>query len=102
MLTCVNLKSRVKDDVDLAQNAPNAGRYDYSDEGQVAQMYEMMLERKWGRWQWRVCDSAGKAIVVGREKSREAARYKAARALFELLLSSRLCDLHEPRRNERR
>jgi hypothetical protein len=65
-------------------------------------MYEMMLERKWGRWQWTVCDSGGKIIVIGREKSRTAARYKAARALFELLLSSRLCDLHESRRNERR
>lgn len=61
-------------------------------------MYETMINREWGRWHWSVCDSNGKAIVVGRERSRPAARYQAARALFELLLSTRLCDLQESRR----
>jgi hypothetical protein len=56
-------------------------------------MYEMTISRRWARWEWSVCDSTGKAIVTGWEMSRPAARYKAARALFELLLSSRLCDL---------
>jgi len=65
-------------------------------------MYEMMIERRWGRWSWSVCDSGGKVIATGREKSRSAARYKAARALFELLLTSRLCDLQESKRNARR
>ena len=51
-------------------------------------MYEMMISRKWGRWEWSVHDSGGNSIVVGREFSRPAARYKAARALFDLLLST--------------
>jgi len=65
-------------------------------------MYEMTISRRWGRWEWRVCDSTGKAVATGREKSRPAARYKAARSLFELLLSTRLCDLEEAKRKERR
>jgi hypothetical protein len=59
-------------------------------------MYEMMLKRKWAWWEWRVCDHSGEVIMFGRETSRPAARYKAARALFQLLLTgSRLCDLEE-------
>lgn len=65
-------------------------------------MYEMTLARKWGRWSWSVCDSTGKVIVAGREKSRTAARYKAARALFELLLTIGLCDFQDTKRSERR
>jgi hypothetical protein len=66
-------------------------------------MYEMNLNRKWGRWEWKVSDRSGKVIMFGREISRSVARYKAARALFELLLTtSRLCDLQEPKRKQRR
>jgi hypothetical protein len=65
-------------------------------------MYEMKLERKWGRWAWSVRDSSGKALVVGRARSRSAARYWAARALFDLLLSSCVCDSQEAKRKERR
>jgi hypothetical protein len=64
-------------------------------------MYEMMLKRRWGRWDWQVCDSAGQPVAVGRELTRSEARFKAARALFELLLSTRLCDLEELKRRRR-
>jgi len=65
-------------------------------------MYEMNLNRKWGRWEWSVSDRSGKVAVFGREFSRSAARYKAARALFEMLLTtSRLCDLEDPKRKQR-
>jgi hypothetical protein len=62
----------------------------------VDDMFETMLKRKWGWWNWWVYDSAGKVVMSGREGSRPMARYKAARALFQLLLTnSRLCDLRE-------
>ena len=50
-------------------------------------MFELTT-RKRGRtrWEWRVCDSTGRAIMQGWETSRPAARYKAERALFLLLL----------------
>jgi hypothetical protein len=50
-------------------------------------MFEMAIYRRWGRWDWTVSDCTGKVIVFGREKSRCAARYQAARALFQLLLA---------------
>jgi hypothetical protein len=66
-------------------------------------MYEMNLNRKWGRWEWKISDRSGKVAMFGQEFSRPAARYKAARALFELLLTtSRFCDLQEPKRKQRR
>ena len=34
-------------------------------------MYETGFKRKWGRWEWRVCDSTGKIIMFGREISRD-------------------------------
>ena len=65
-------------------------------------MHEMTLNRKWGRWEWRVSDRSGKIIMFGREISRSAARYKAAGALFQLLLTAgRLCDLEELKRRRR-
>jgi hypothetical protein len=50
----------------------------------------MMLEvavkkRGRSRWEWRVFDSSGKAVMSGWENSRWAARYHGARALFLLL-----------------
>jgi hypothetical protein len=51
-------------------------------------MFELTT-RKRGRtrWEWRVCDSTGRAIMYGWESSRLAARYRAERALFLLLLA---------------
>jgi hypothetical protein len=50
----------------------------------------MMLEviiNKRGRskWDWRVLDSSGKALMSGWENSRWAAKYRGERALFLLL-----------------
>ena len=51
-------------------------------------MFEMVISPKRGRWEWMVCDRTGKVIVSGRELSRSKARYQAARALFQLLLTT--------------
>jgi hypothetical protein len=57
-------------------------------------MYEPTVKRRWRGWEWSVCDHSRNEIASGRESSRPAARYQAARALFQLLLTnSRLCDL---------
>lgn len=50
-------------------------------------MYEMTLKRRWGWWEWKVWN-AGRTLVFGREVARSTARYKAARALFQLLLTA--------------
>jgi hypothetical protein len=50
-------------------------------------MFEMAINRSWGRWDRTVSERTGKVIVFGREMSRSAARYQAARALFQLLLA---------------
>jgi len=61
-------------------------------------MYEPTVKRRWRGWEWSVCDHSRNEIASGRESSRPAARYQAARALFQLLLTnSRLCDLMETR-----
>jgi hypothetical protein len=76
---------------------------DLCDKLQYHFMYEMKLNRKWGWWQWSVSDHSGKVAMFGREISRPAARYKAARALFQLLLTtSTCCDPKEAKRRQRR
>jgi hypothetical protein len=53
-------------------------------------MFEVLLRRRGRtRWQWQVCDRAGKIIMQGWEDSRPAAKYRAERALFLLLLTTR-------------
>jgi hypothetical protein len=53
-------------------------------------MFDLIISKRGrSRWEWRVCDlSSGRLIMAGGEKSRSAARYESARALFLLLLSS--------------
>ena len=55
-------------------------------------MFEMALSKRGRtRWEWRVYDPSGKVVMHGWEKARHAARYKAERAFFLLLLvTSRL------------
>jgi len=51
-------------------------------------MFEVVLRRRGRtRWQWQVCDRAGKVIMDGFEDSRAAAKYRGERALFLLLLT---------------
>lgn len=56
--------------------------------GHIAQtMFEVVVEnRSQNRWEWRVCDRAGETLMAGWEESRNAARYRGERALFQLLL----------------
>ena len=59
----------------------------------LVSMFEVVIEKRGGfRWEWRVCDRAGKALVYGWEETRNAAKYRGERALFQLLL------VHVPRR----
>ena len=51
-------------------------------------MFELTTKKRGRtRWEWRVYDNTGRAIMYGWETSRLAARYKAERALFLLLLA---------------
>jgi hypothetical protein len=51
-------------------------------------MFEVVLSRRGRtRWDWRVNDSTGKAIMRGWENSRPAAKYRGERALFLLLMA---------------
>jgi hypothetical protein len=52
------------------------------------EIFDIALERRGRRWIWRVCTCEEGIVMSGREDSRAAARYKAARALFLLLLSA--------------
>lgn len=49
---------------------------------------DIVLVRRSRGWTWRVCTSEESTLVSGRENSRAAARYKAARALFLILLAA--------------
>jgi hypothetical protein len=49
-------------------------------------MLEVAIKKRGrSRWEWRVLDSSGWAVMSGWESSRPAARYHGARALFLLL-----------------
>ena len=51
-------------------------------------LFEIAIAQKRMRWEWSVRDRNGKVVMAGREKSRAAARYHSARALFLLLLTT--------------
>jgi hypothetical protein len=52
-------------------------------------MFEVVLRRRGrSRWQWQVCNRAGKMIMQGFEDSRQAAKYRGQRGLFLLLLTT--------------
>ena len=50
-------------------------------------MLEVVVVKRRGRsrWEWRVVDSSGNAVVSGCAKSRPEAKYQAERWLFLLL-----------------
>jgi transposase len=53
-------------------------------------MFEIEVKKRGrSRWEWRVMDSSGKAVMWGWEDSRPAARYRGTRALFLLLAHPR-------------
>ena len=51
-------------------------------------LFEVLLKKRGRKWRWRVCTVKGKAIMLGSECSRPAAKYQAHRALFLLLLTA--------------
>jgi hypothetical protein len=51
-------------------------------------VFELMLKKRGRIWRWSVCTSEGAVVMEDLESSRPAAKYKAARALFLLLLSA--------------
>lgn len=51
--------------------------------------FDIDLRGQGRSWGWLVRTRAGKCLLKGRERSRPEARYKAARALFQLLASPR-------------
>jgi hypothetical protein len=64
-------------------------------------VFEKVLKKRSRTWRWRVCTTEGDVVMQGSESSRPAAKYKADRALFLLLLSApyrsiRLRTLPEP------
>jgi hypothetical protein len=49
-------------------------------------MLEVVVKKRGrSRWEWRVLDSSGNAVMGGWEDSRPAAKYRGERALFMLL-----------------
>ena len=51
-------------------------------------VFELALTKRGRTWRWRVCTTEGAVVRQGSEGSRPAAKYKADRALFLLLLSA--------------
>jgi hypothetical protein len=49
-------------------------------------VFETSLQKRGRVWRWSVCTVEGQAIMLGVESRRAAARYKANRALFQMLL----------------
>ena len=52
-------------------------------------MFEMVMTYRRRRWEWRVCDRLGKAILQGSESTRAEAKYQAERGMFLLLMGTR-------------
>ena len=62
-------------------------------------VFERLLKKRGRVWRWCLCTTEGKVVMHGTESSRTAAKYKADRALFLMLLcapyqSTRLSDRH--------
>jgi hypothetical protein len=49
-------------------------------------IFERHLKKRGRLWRWRLCTTGGTVVMHGTETSRIAAKYKADRALFLLLL----------------
>jgi len=61
----------------------------YATRGAIRAVLEVLItELSPAKWEWRVCDRYGTAIVGGFESTRPAAKYRGYRALFHLLAFS--------------
>ena len=66
-------------------------------------VFETHLRKRGRRWTWYLCTADGRLLIQSSEASRPAARYRANRALFQMLLgagagSVRLCESDKSRR----
>src|SRR5229473_3342753 len=52
-------------------------------------IFEVILKKRGRAWRWCVCTTEGQIVMQGSERRRPAAKYKADRALFLLLLWGR-------------
>src|ERR1700745_1345870 len=51
-------------------------------------IFDVALKKRGRKWSWAVSPTDGAPLMLGSESSRPAARYRANRALFQLLLTS--------------
>ena len=51
-------------------------------------VFELLLKKRGRVWRWCVCTTEGQVVMHGAESSRPAAKYKADRALFLMLLGA--------------
>jgi hypothetical protein len=49
-------------------------------------VFEALLKKRGRVWRWSLCTAEGQVVMHGAENSRLAAKYKANRALFLMLL----------------
>jgi hypothetical protein len=65
-------------------------------------VFEVVLKKRGRKWRWCVCTTEGDVVMQGSDGSRPAAKYKAYRALFLLLLAApyRSIQLSMPRSPE--
>jgi hypothetical protein len=49
-------------------------------------IFETLLQKRGRTWRWSVCTAEGEVVMLGAERRRTAARYRANRALFQMLL----------------
>jgi hypothetical protein len=49
-------------------------------------VFEILLNKRGRKWSWSICTAEGRVAMLGAERSRSAASYKANRALFLMLL----------------
>ena len=52
-------------------------------------MFEVVLTYRRRKWDWRVSNRRGRAILWGRESARAEAKYQAERGMFLLLMITR-------------
>jgi hypothetical protein len=56
--------------------------------GAESNVLELVVIERRRKWKWQVCSAAGEPVMGGWERTRQAARYQAYRALFLLLAAS--------------
>ena len=55
----------------------------------MCSVFEVVLTYRRRKWEWRVYDRLGKAILQGWERTRAEAKYQAERGIFLQLMGTR-------------